>query len=241
MNDNQTRREEIRREDRRQLPKFILILIACGLLGGVLGFLFTSFSLSSSETLPWLGTVALPTVMPVLMWLTIAAILIYCVPRLRRAQAAWRETAGEESERERAGAGGGRRPDTVAHLFQPGAGAALHLLWHQRLRHPDHVGAVGARGHRFPDLLQRRHPRPAHRDGGADIPSTAGCQPGTGDESGEGRLGLFRWTFNASGCAAWTRRSWPARTAPGLPPTAWGRSSARGAGLSRCSAASSGG
>lgn len=118
MNDNQTRREEIRREDRRQFPKFILILIACGLLGGVLGFLFTSLSLASSETLIWLGTVALPTVMPVLMWLTIAATLIYCVPRLRRAQAAWRETAGEESERERAAGADLTRSLTFSSLAQ---------------------------------------------------------------------------------------------------------------------------
>ncbi len=102
MNDNQTRREEIRREDRRQFPRFILTIILCGVGGGVLGFLSTPLMEGGGDTLAWLGTVALPTAMPVLMWLTVAATLAYCAPQLRRAQRIWQEGPGDEGEREQA-------------------------------------------------------------------------------------------------------------------------------------------
>ena len=38
MNDNNTRLEEIQVEDKKAFPKFMLIMVVCGLIGMVIGF-----------------------------------------------------------------------------------------------------------------------------------------------------------------------------------------------------------
>lgn len=91
---NTTRKEEIVREDKKWGKKFILILIASGILGGVLGATTLRLQGIDAETLLWLSTHFVPGLSLVLLWLCILVSLLVGNHCIRQAKA----LAAEDSE-----------------------------------------------------------------------------------------------------------------------------------------------